>query len=380
MTLLRHKEFAASSWYPTRDMPSTDVNPTSSAPSPTPTKHRYRGHDFGIVIGTYHRDYFMARATCASFRYFMPDVPICLLVDGDFPTDDLQKAFGAFPLYRKDIRDDYLRQVSTGYGWTKISLLWDSPFERFLYVDADTVLWGDITSKLALDRPWDLLLDDHTSYDLTEATKPMEVAEPRPWPPKPEEPLELLRDYVSRWFFDSEKLEKVYPDYDWRANVDRYFTSGVWGARRGLFSLDEYRRLRETHAANPGMFKVGEQGAINFMMFSQAARDNLDVYRIPIQTEISRITPQTIDRRYQATADGEPVAPSEGFVVHYTSFKPLLPHTSSGRAMNTFRRRAYRTIHGKDGLAREIALRREDIAYAGWKWHLKLLLGRVRVS
>ena len=49
--------------------------------------------DFGVIIGCCRRDYGFAKGTVASVRHYMPDMPICLLVDGDFPTDDMQRAY-----------------------------------------------------------------------------------------------------------------------------------------------------------------------------------------------------------------------------------------------------------------------------------------------
>jgi hypothetical protein len=39
---------------------------------------------FGFVTGCHAGDKFMVQATLASMRHYSPDVPVCLVVDGDF--------------------------------------------------------------------------------------------------------------------------------------------------------------------------------------------------------------------------------------------------------------------------------------------------------
>jgi hypothetical protein len=50
--------------------------------------------DFGIIIACCDQDYLFAKGCCASIRYFLGDVPICLLIDGTFSVSALEKSYG----------------------------------------------------------------------------------------------------------------------------------------------------------------------------------------------------------------------------------------------------------------------------------------------
>jgi len=38
---------------------------------------------FGIITACHAGDYFLAKATCASIRHYMPEIPVCVIVDGE---------------------------------------------------------------------------------------------------------------------------------------------------------------------------------------------------------------------------------------------------------------------------------------------------------
>ena len=48
---------------------------------------------FGFVTGCHAGDKFMVQATLASMRHYSSDVPVCLVVDGDFDVSDLVKEY-----------------------------------------------------------------------------------------------------------------------------------------------------------------------------------------------------------------------------------------------------------------------------------------------
>src|SRR5216117_3473188 len=93
--------------------------------------------DFGVVITVTRHDLHWAKGTCASVRYFMPDVPIWLLLDGPGSTRDLERTYGASAARTADVEHAGLRELSFGSYLTKLSTLWLAPFETFLFLDAD---------------------------------------------------------------------------------------------------------------------------------------------------------------------------------------------------------------------------------------------------
>jgi len=54
---------------------------------------------FGIVTACWSRDYFLVKATCASIRHFLGDIPICVVIDGDFSIQELESLYDVQPLY-----------------------------------------------------------------------------------------------------------------------------------------------------------------------------------------------------------------------------------------------------------------------------------------
>ena len=46
--------------------------------------------DFGVIVACYDKEYSFAKGCSASIRYFSGDVPIFLIVDGDFSIKELE--------------------------------------------------------------------------------------------------------------------------------------------------------------------------------------------------------------------------------------------------------------------------------------------------
>jgi hypothetical protein len=66
--------------------------------------------DFGIIVATYQGDYSFAKGCCASVRYFLGDVPICLIVDGTFSTSSLEKAYAVRIINHNTVTNKFLRE------------------------------------------------------------------------------------------------------------------------------------------------------------------------------------------------------------------------------------------------------------------------------
>ena len=170
--------------------------------------------DFGVIIACYHRDYSFAKGCCASIRYFLGDVPICMIVDGIFSLAELQKTYDVRIINRLDVIDDRLREKSFGFGVTKMIAFWESPWENFLYLDADAVAWGNLL-KYANFKDFDLIID-RPNYEYSEES-------------------------IGTWFFDVPKIEEYFPTFNWRNRP--YVCSGVFFAKRNLFSINEYLEM-----------------------------------------------------------------------------------------------------------------------------------------
>jgi hypothetical protein len=305
--------------------------------------------DFGIIIGCYQRDYTFARGTVASVRYYMPEVPICLLVDGAFPTDDLQRAYGVKPFYRADIKNDFLRERSFGWGLPKMVAFWESPFERFLFLDADTIVLGDIRPKLFSGPEsgnWDLFIDK-PRYGFDEKG-------------------------VTKFFFDVPLLGKHFPNFPWRDYANRYYCTGVWAARRGIFDLKEYQAILEVKKSEPTMFQMAEMGFLNFMIFRGEAEGRLKVSAAEIQIIAPDFSLDELKKRWQIDRPPAALPAEEAAVLHYTSIKPTRIQGMVARPMTHFRAKAL----SKCGLpAAQSAFRmwKEDMPFDLRRWKANLI-------
>src|ERR1044071_4011662 len=106
---------------------------------------------FGCVTGCHAGDKFMVQATLASMRRYCPEVPICLVVDGDFSVVDLQKEYDLIVLRISELPSKEMQNLLSGSGRAKLAAMWEGPFEYYVWVDSDAIVWGDFTSQIRAD-------------------------------------------------------------------------------------------------------------------------------------------------------------------------------------------------------------------------------------
>src|SRR5689334_20807934 len=97
----------------------------------------------GFVTGCHGGDKFLVQATLASMRYYCPTVPICLVVDGEFDVSDLEKEYELIVLRISELASEEMRNLLSGNGRAKLAAMWEGPFEFYVWVDSDAIVWGD---------------------------------------------------------------------------------------------------------------------------------------------------------------------------------------------------------------------------------------------
>lgn len=193
---------------------------------------------FGVIVTCSARDLMFAKGCCASIRYFMDDVPLCLLADGDMPLEPLVETYKARVIKKSNVRNPLLRDRSFGFGITKMVAFWESPFEEFLLIDADTCVWGDMREHLLLNE-YDVIIDIPCySYSLAD---------------------------ISKWFFDVQSMTKYDPGFRYKNRP--YVCTGVIFSRRGIFDIEEYKNILDFMEEHPGVFLLGEMGFLNYLFF-----------------------------------------------------------------------------------------------------------------
>jgi hypothetical protein len=297
-----------------------DPRVESLPPPPAPEKDFSDRLD-GVIILVSAGDVYLAKACCASIRQCMGNIPITLLVDGrNTNTSELERLPNVKRLVAQELMDGETAKLCTGF-WVKLLIFWESPYERFLYLDADTLVWGDVRSFADFDH-----------YDFIAA---FDFNRPRIFQ-TPEE--------VQRYVFDVDHIKKLSPDLDWRGQ--ELANNGVFFARRGVFSKECLLKLRQLPC-----WRNYEQGVLNYLRW-QAKTNG---------------TPRVSGQRLQILPAEQPYQPEDRFmprnyrqpaIIHWIGKKPKLGRRY--RAADDYRKLFLKMTGRKRWLAARLFI--EDIA------------------
>ncbi len=253
-------------------------------------------------------DLHLARATLASIRYFMGDVPVAVIFDGERSLEREVRTYDLQVIRKADVANAGLREHSFGFGVTKMVAWWEAPFERVLYLEADTVAWGDLR-QLAWSAESDALID------------------------LPECPVSEAD--VARYYFDVAQLEARFPEFDWRAHRKSLMGPGTYCFRRGILSLDRYLELLDLQAEQ-NLFKGGEQGILNFMLFEASDAAQLHLEQQQYQTYANDWSRKVLNDRFPIRA-GTPLVTGAPRVAHWAGNRKFAALDSPAHTF--FRRR-----------------------------------------
>src|SRR5947207_8507520 len=147
---------------------------------------------FGFVTGCHAGDKFMVQATLASMKHFCPEIPICLVVDGDFDVCDLKREYDLAVLRVTELPSIEMRKLVCGNYRAKLAALWEGPFEFYVWLDSDAIVWGDFTPHVRTDVDFQIFW--------SEISAPPDASEIPPWLP--------------HFHFDPQKLRTFDPELD----------------------------------------------------------------------------------------------------------------------------------------------------------------------
>jgi hypothetical protein len=291
--------------------------------------------EFGVIVICTKRDYLFAKGCCASIRYFMGDVPICLLVHGEFDYSQLQKAYNCSVINYDSIKDDDLKRRSFGWGTSRFIAFWESPFETYLLIDSDTVIWGDMGEYAKKFSEYDLIIDK-PAYGYSE-------------------------DDIKHWFFDIDKVRKLFPDFAFMGN--QYVCPGIVMARKFIFTKEEYMKILDLQDNDPSLFFPGDMGFFNLMTYRSKQEGRLRVGNEAIQYLVCDFKPEEMKKAFPV--NGKPVVTKEATVLHFTGgIKPIRyrkkPHYTEP-AM--YFRRKYLEDIGIKGFMASAVLKFEDMQW-----------------
>jgi hypothetical protein len=144
-----------------------------------------------------------------------------------------------------------LPRADYGWGFVKLEPLFGQPGEKFLVLDSDTVLTGQVLD-IWNDFPVPFLVDDEEQSEAD----------------------------TKRLYYDWEKVRKIDQDARPPAFV---FNSGQWFGTAGMLTRDDFAPWVEwtvPRTISPqGHFMNGEQGILNYVLNQKAAIDGLRVER-----------------------------------------------------------------------------------------------------
>jgi len=287
--------------------------------------------DFGIVTACHAGDYFMAKATCASVRHFMPDVPICVIVDGDFSIKELEDTYAAIPLPLRELEDHRLRKICPGSSKSKWAAMWEAPFERYVFMDADVLALGDLCQDPLLKERDFVIMSPFIGDEASSSN-------------------------INHFFYDLERLRSLFPDFEWKGMP--FFCAGAFATKRGLFPIEKFLELESLSAKEPSLFRFSDQGTLNFLVQDAMRRGTLEPGINRMQYIVPDYPIQESVNRFGADCFRIPGAADEPLLLHFCGNKPLIQNLHAYRAPFTaFRWRHQRNVHGKGVQGNWAALR-----------------------
>ena len=207
---------------------------------------------FGFVTGCHAGDKFMVQATLASMRHYCPKVPICLVVDGSFDVSDLENEYGLIVLRVSELPSQQMRTLISGNASAKHAAMWEGPFEFYVWLDSDAIVWGDITPQIRTDVDFQVFWDEISiGGDATE-----------------------IPTWLPHFFFDPQKLLNFDPEFDWRGNA--YFSAGVFACKRDLIPFEKWIEAELWRKETPGLFgDFYDQPLLNYFVYSMTQRGEI---------------------------------------------------------------------------------------------------------
>jgi hypothetical protein len=215
---------------------------------------------FGFVTGCHAGDKFMVQATLASMRHYCPQVRICLIVDGDVNVSDLEQEYDLIVLRVSELPSIKMREIMGGNPRAKHAAMWEGPFEFYVWLDSDAIVWGDFTPQVRTDVDFQIFWSD--------ISIPADATEIPPWLP--------------HFYFDPAKLHTFDPDFNWRGNP--YFSAGVFACRRELIPFERWMEAELWCEKVPGLFgDFSDQPLLNYFVHSMTQRGEIKSAMIDLQ-------------------------------------------------------------------------------------------------
>lgn len=200
-----------------------------------------------VVIVCFKGDIHLLRPCIASVRYWYPDIEIYLLKDkfkGDFDTSEMEKYFSA-KLFKSS-------RPSWGWGWAKLDPYINPIKERYLVLDADTIMVGPVL---------DILNEHDNEFIVTGFVNGDEDSHT-----------------INTHYLNLRKVKEIDPDY-------RYpgfgFNTGQMVVTSGILTQKDFEEVC-TFDVNitckyPDVFHYADQGVLNYVLAANKESNNYSI-------------------------------------------------------------------------------------------------------
>ncbi len=272
---------------PTEAAPNLIDPRYESLPPPPQPKEDLTSRLDGVIILLSEGDVYLAKACCASIRQSMGNIPITLLVDGpEVNTSELEKLPNVKRMVAQEVAGADCQRLVTGI-WVKILAFWMSPYDRYLYLDSDTLVWGDMREYAKLDK-FDFIAGYRFSSEVKLQT--------------PEE--------VHQRAFDFKVVQKMDPDLKWQGQ--EFANAGVYFARKNVFAREELLKFREMDC-----WRACDNGLQNYLRWRAVAKGmpRTGGYKVQLMPANPTVPPED---RFLSRDCRQPV------VIHWVTDKPKL--------------------------------------------------------
>ena len=281
---------------------------------------------FGFVTGCHAGDKFMVQATLASMRHYCPEVPICLVVDGNFDVSDLAKEYDLIVLRVCELPSADMRKLISGSSTAKHAAMWEGPFEFYVWLDSDAIVWGDFTPHVRTDVDFQIFW--------SEISIPANAIEIPPW--------------LRHFYFDPSKLKRFDPEFDWRGHA--YFSTGAFACRRNAISFRRWTEVECWEKKVPGLFAWGEMGMLNYHVHSMTQRGEIKTAMSNLQHTWEHHGKQELIQDCRGTGWHFPKTIERPRIAHFCGRKPFLFDCKAySRPFTIARLEHHRRRHGKPG-------------------------------
>jgi hypothetical protein len=199
-----------------------------------------------------------------------------------------------------------MRELISGNTRAKLAAMWEGPFDHFVWLDSDAILWGNIIPHLDMDVDFQIFtkkISEKSSNPIVDEDSPEVRA-------------------FTHYMFNPFLLKKYDSIFEWRDND--YFCAGVYAAKKNVISYFEWSEVEKWGTNSPGLFQFDDQGLMNYVIHSKI--------------QLGKIKSSTSDLQHIISLDGRvnlkddcissyirfPDFVKKPRVVHFSGKKPFL--------------------------------------------------------